>query len=75
MASSRPTGKSWVYDLIIIDKEDKTKKFCTLCPEDSNPIKCGNKARSNTTNLSSHLLKHHRHEAMEVKNKHMYLRG
>ena len=63
MASSRPQGKSWVYDLIIIDKEDKSKKICTLCPEDSKPIKCSNKHKSNTTNLQYHLMKHHYEEA------------
>ena len=71
MASSKPPGKSWVYDLILIDKDDRTKKYCTLCPEDSKPIKCGNKNKSNTTNLSYHLLKHHLEEATDVRNKHM----
>ena len=69
MASSRPQGRSWVFDLIIIDKEDKSNKFCTLCPEDSKPIKCGNKHKSNTTNLQYHLMKHHYEEATEIRNK------
>ena len=71
MASSKPPGKSWVYDLIIIDKDDKSLKYCTLCGDDSKPIKCGSKEKCNTTNLSYHLLKHHWHEAMEVKNKYL----
>ena len=66
MASTKKPGRSWVYDLILIDKDDKSRKFCTLCPEGSKPIKCGAK-KCNTTNLSKHLLKHHFAEAIEVK--------
>ena len=70
-SSSNPPGKSWVYDIIIEDKDDKSLKICTLCGDHIKPIKCGSKAKCNTINLSYHLLKHHWYEAMEVKTKHL----
>ena len=69
MASTKTNGKSWVYGLILIDKDDKSVKYCALCPPGTKPIKCGPKGRCNTTNLSSHLLTHHWDEAIKVKTK------
>ena len=64
----KKTNSSWVWELIISDKIDRSLKFCCLCPPGSGPIKCGRtKGRLNTSNLGYHLETKHSEEASEVK--------
>ena len=65
----RPPGKSksWVYELIVVDKDDSSLKYCSLCPPGTAAIKCGSKSRTNTSNLQYHLTSKHRDEADEAK--------
>ena len=70
-SSSNPLGKSWVYDIIKEDEDDKNLKICTLCGSNSKPIKCGSKTKCSIVNLSYHLFKHHPYEAWQAKTKHL----
>ena len=64
----KKTNSSWVWELIISDKIDRSLKFCCLCPPGSGPIKCGRtKGRLNTSNLGYHLETKHSEEASEAK--------
>ena len=69
----RPPGckktNSWVWELIVTDKEDGSLKYCSLCPVGSAPIKCGSKARTNTSNLAYQLETKHKEDALEAKSR------
>ena len=73
MTSSSPNApsksKSWVYDFIKEDYDDKNLKQCTLCEAF---IKCGNNTEfSKTINFSYHLFQRHQYEAWQAKISHL----
>ena len=73
MTSSSPNtprkSKSWVYDLIEVDYDDKKIKMCKICGAilyGGRNTKC-----SKTVYLSYHIFKHHPDKAWEAKSRHL----